>query len=1178
MFDSFRGPRTWLVFAGGLALAASCSNAPRDANKELRSATVRALPPADLSAPETRVRFEWAEGSLATSSDTFDAVVAPRGELTVVPHDGRRRGAPLLLETRRIARGDADIGGAVAGGATSTTDGIVVLRRGSIEERIENDVAGVEQSWRFDERPHGAGDVVVHVAARGARYTTATSAGLHFDGGAVGVRYGTATWIDARGVRTVIDPVFRDGEIEIAIPSAVVDASVYPAVLDPIIGAEREVDTPAAPGPASGERSYPLVARAPSGPGYFSVWFDRRAARPSFYGSKLASNGAVSQPIGFVIAGGIAVSARPVLVSSPAGYLLAWNVSYYDVNQQTGVYVIRFDVNANPIDPAPVRIAASQGYVYAISAAHDGAEWMVAWSRNGGATGSDIFGVRVPATGPPMGAVLTLSNAMESEYEPIVFGSATGSTIAWTAYASPSYVLRARRFAQSGQGVGSVSTLASAPGIYDLAGATNGTESLVTWGQSGDIYGVRLDATGTPVGGAFPIDTDVNNYDNSPRAAWDGNNYFVGYVRGSSLVAKRVTLGGIVGDAAPFNIVPNYGYETSLASDGSSIAVIGREFVSIANQPSRSEIRLTPVPKTAAGVAPTPNAQVLLSRAANAQTEATAAWLNDKYVATWVDTRDTSPTIWASRVDATGQPATPLRLFANPNGTLTYSQITKPRIAASATGFLVVFYAIESNSGTGTSRRGIFGVSLDANGGAPVLRDVSIQTTGYQDREPDVAFDGTSFLVVYESSSAEGNGIGARRVNPTNGSVLDAVTQKVSLVSQTESRLTPSVAYDGSSYFVAWTTSRSGGAIQVTHIFGTRVDKSTLVPLDGELVICDAFLLQRLPHVSANKRRGGFLVVWEDNRTSLDTADVYGARIDVEGQNQDAPSGMKIASGAYDEARPRASANAEGSSYVVAWRDFRSKQTYDIYGSWIGSRGTNHDPLGVMLSSEAGDEEVPSLAAANDGKVLLTYQRLDPAAGSYRLRARIVDTGAPAAAACARGEECSSRSCITGVCCSSECGGCGACNVDRGNCTPLAAGAEPDTCKNYKCKGTIECPASCESDADCAQNATCDPAEKKCVSRVACIDNVTLKDLTGKTTSCAPFTCLGEACRTQCGSVDDCAPGFVCDFSGRCGPAPSSSDGGCATAPSGGGGGGIFTAVAMAAILAGLARVRRKRA
>lgn len=66
-----------------------------------------------------------------------------------------------------------------------------------------------------------------------------------------------------------------------------------------------------------------------------------------------------------------------------------------------------------------------------------------------------------------------------------------------------------------------------------------------------------------------------------------------------------------------------------------------------------------------------------------------------------------------------------------------------------------------------------------------------------------------------------------------------------------------------------------------------------------------------------------------------------------------------------------------------------------------------------------------------------------------------------------------------------------------------------------------------------------------------CVDDQTLKDLTGKQSSCAPYRCTADACRTQCGSVDDCAGGFVCDNGGRCVQAPASSDGGCAASPSG---------------------------
>ncbi len=65
--------------------------------------------------------------------------------------------------------------------------------------------------------------------------------GLHFD---EGLRYGHATWVDARGARTAVRARFEAGHILFEVPAQVLEASAYPAVLDPLLTAELAVDAP----------------------------------------------------------------------------------------------------------------------------------------------------------------------------------------------------------------------------------------------------------------------------------------------------------------------------------------------------------------------------------------------------------------------------------------------------------------------------------------------------------------------------------------------------------------------------------------------------------------------------------------------------------------------------------------------------------------------------------------------------------------------------------------------------------------------------------------------------------------------------------------------------------------------------------------------------------------------
>ena len=381
------------------------------------------------------------------------------------------------------------------------------------------------------------------------------------------------------------------------------------------------------------------------------------------------------------------------------------------------------------------------------------------------------------------------------------------------------------------------------------------------------------------------------------------------------------------------------------------------------------------------------------------------------------------------------------------------------------------------------------------------------------------------------------------------------------------------MAFDGTSYFLTWITARAtASSIQVSHVYGTRVSKEGIA-LDGETVLCDAFLLQRAPRVAADPKHGGFFVVWEDFRTALEAADVYGTRVSPKGENLDGTGGMKIATGTHDESRPHVAYAGDDANWVVAWRDLRSKATYDLYGAWISLAGKNHDPTGYLLSAEAGDEEAPALSTFAPGS------SCSPTSGSTHARATAATACARARSSPARrsppparkNEECATRACVDTVCCATDCGGCGVCNVTPGQCTPRAAGSESPTCPGYKCKGTVDCPSKCETDDDCASNASCDPATKTCVSRVICADAETLKDLTGKLTSCAPYKCIADACRAQCGSVDDCAAGFVCDYGGRCVQPPTGDASGCAVSSSAGnagGGAGVWLLGALAAFAA----------
>jgi hypothetical protein len=192
--------------------------------------------------------------------------------------------------------------GGRAAAPRSAADGHLEISRGPAVEHVRNTDAGVEQSWAFAERPTGEGDLTVRVRVTGCAYARRSEGGLHFadEKTGVGVRYGRATWVDARGKHVSVEGVFADGEIALVVPRESVEGAAYPAVLDPmispIIGPEFGMDNPVL-GPARGDEESPAVAS--DGTNFLVVWIDSRAnPNGNIYAARVSPAGTLLDPTG----------------------------------------------------------------------------------------------------------------------------------------------------------------------------------------------------------------------------------------------------------------------------------------------------------------------------------------------------------------------------------------------------------------------------------------------------------------------------------------------------------------------------------------------------------------------------------------------------------------------------------------------------------------------------------------------------------------------------------------------------------------------------------------------------------------------------------------------------------------------------------------------------------------
>ena len=151
-------------------------------------------------------------------------------------------------------------------GVVADGKGGVAIARGQVLERIAALEHGLEVSWTFPAELAGSGDALVRVKLSGLSVTGAGSKQtlLRVVESGLDLRVGEAKWIDASGKSTSISQEVANGVLAFRVPAALLAASKYPAVLDPVISPARLGAISVAPATPSGQ--YDLTVGA-SGPG-----------------------------------------------------------------------------------------------------------------------------------------------------------------------------------------------------------------------------------------------------------------------------------------------------------------------------------------------------------------------------------------------------------------------------------------------------------------------------------------------------------------------------------------------------------------------------------------------------------------------------------------------------------------------------------------------------------------------------------------------------------------------------------------------------------------------------------------------------------------------------------------------------------------------------------------------
>jgi hypothetical protein len=601
----------------------------------------------------------------------------------------------------------------------------------------------------------------------------------------------------------------------------------------------------------------------------------------------------------------------PSIAFDGTNYLVVWADARCDPDRNfhfsytRDIYGARVDPSGMILDPAGIAISTAAYNQLNPSVTSDGTNYLVVWEdfRNTGSGTCDIYGARVDTSGAvldPLG--VAISTAANNQLNPSVTSDGTNYLVVWEDFRSALNIYGAR-VDTSGTVLDplGINISITANGQRHPAIDFDGTNYLVVWQdyRSGlNIYGARVDTSGTVLDTLGIAISAVEDSQKCPSIAFDGTNYLV--------VWQNYHLESFINNNSDYNIYGARISQSGTVLDSSGIAI---------------------------------------SMAVNDQNHPSVTFDGTNYLVVWDDRRsDSSYDIYGARVDTLGAVLDPSGISIS---TTTDNQLN-PSVAFNGTNYFIVWHEQHS-----VSSYDIYGARVDTAGTVLDPSGITVSTAANDQWHPSVAFDGTNYLVVWHDYHSDSSyDIYGVQINQF-GSVLNPTGVAISIADDAQKY--PSVAFDGSNYLVVWQDDRSGVD---SDIYGARVSQSGVVLDPTGIAISTDVGDQQYPVVAFGSVN--YLVLWEDSRKS-NRVDIYGARIDTSGSVLD-PSGFAISIFLPEHIHQYPTVAFDGTNYLVVWSKLVPLiDVLEVYGVRLDVSGNLLDPLGIDISPYTSDEFYPAI-------------------------------------------------------------------------------------------------------------------------------------------------------------------------------------------------------------------------
>jgi hypothetical protein len=794
------------------------------------------------------------------------------------------------------------------------------------------------------------------------------------------------------------------------------------------------------------------------------------------------------------------------------------------------------------VEPDGFPLISGAGTASQPAIAFDGDNHLLVWQENGAGASDFVRAQRTTKAGVLLNPMTTVVDYLSSSPPAVAFNGT--DYIAVVSVDVTADNVQAKQIGTDGVQVqtNAFDVADTSTTVSSVTVASNGDDYLVGWLEDANknfmIRGVS-DA-GALLGAQALAPEGVSSGSlSSASLTYSGSSYMAAWCRNSTSVDLRVakiSAAGAPGTPISMAAATGGGLNTVIAGDGSGYLV--------------SHMRLVPDPNGSNGydvfagrVSSTPAALdgngFLVSSQASEQHTPDIAFNGENLLVVWHDERGSSFDIFGGLVSPSGELLTPSGI---PISQAANNQ-QRPRVAAAGSDFLVVWEDYRNSDwDIFASRVSAAGVALNAAG-------IPVSTVSGDKERPDVASDGTKFMVLWNDKPTGGNDPQIRgTVVQADGDVADP--GGVVIAATTSNQIGAAIVWSGSQYLAVWGDYRDA----TYDIWGTRLAADGDVTDAGGLQFGATLDQDTFPAVASDGTN--FLIAWQDS------SDILAARVESDGDLVDAIP-LTVSNAANEQTSVAAA--WDGTQYWLAWADEREEADYtDIYGARVLPSGEVVDTAGLALGVNGPRSELsPSLVSLGAGRAALAYERADPEPpfGAVRTKLRFLAEPAEDGTPCEDGSECESEHCVDNVCCENACDGtCEACSAaakgtgSDGTCGDVADNTDPD----------VECSVdglSC-TDALCVAGACGQvTAADACLISSTCYDEL-ITNPSNECEFCSPGdTQTAWTVDVSCGTGGAAGAGGAPGSGGEPGAggeagAPSLGNGGEAGVPSTGGAAG----------------------